>query len=318
MLLVNPKLIDKLNYVLSMTFWILMMANTSAVAQKPVGRFLSDTVKIGLPFQYAFSYRHSATEEVFFPDTTWNFKPFNCVKREFFTTQTDQRGSLDSVIYTLVSFEIDKIQKLSLPVFVLSRRDCTAVYAIPDSVFLKELITGSVNNLQLKTDLRYLHVEQQANYPLILMILLGIILAGSLVYWLFGAFIRRQIRFFQLRRRHADFLRSFQRLQRGIAGKAGISNVEKSVVLWKTYVERLERKPFSSFTTKEIVDNIPDERLADSLRQIDVTIYGGTFSSQTQSSLEVLQELAVRIYRRRRRELSLESRKKEPSMLQES
>ncbi|MFN8354044.1 MAG: hypothetical protein U0Y10_06360 [Spirosomataceae bacterium] len=287
----------------------LWLSVSVAMAQRPNGKFLSDTIKIGYPIQFALSYRHPADQEVFFPDTNWTFRPFDCIKREFFTTQTDQRGSLDSVVYTLVSFEVDKVQQLSLPIFVWSKRDCTAVYSPADSVVLHELISGNPAKLSLKADTHLLHVEQQTNYPLILLVIIGSLLIGVIIFWLFGETIRRQIRFFQLRRRHSDFLRSFQRLQRGIAGKAGIGNVEKSVVLWKKYVERLEQKPFSSFTTKEITDNIPDERLADALRQIDVTIYGGAFSPQTQASLEVLQELAIKIYRHRRRELALESRR---------
>lgn len=289
-------------------FWL--FALPFLFAQKPVGRFLSDSIKIGKPIQYALSFRHDPAWEVFFPDVKFNFQPFEVTGREYFTTQTDQNGSLDSVVYTLVSFEIDKIQRLSLPVYVLSKRDCTAIYATPDSVFLKELIVGALDKLQLKSDTQIIHLDQQINYPLILLVVLVALVVGVLIFWIFGDAIRRQVRIFQLMRRHTEFIRNFQRLGRGITGQSGIENVEKAVVLWKTYVEKLERKPFSSFTTKEIVKNIPDEHLADALREIDITIYGGTFSPKTLSSLAILQEVAVRFYRRKQKLMILEGRKR--------
>ena len=274
----------------------------------PKGKFLSDSVKVGLPVQYALSYRHKATADVFFPDSAYNFTPFEMVKREYFNTVTDQHGSLDSVIYTLISFEVTPIQELSLPVYVRAKRDCTRVFAPMDYVILSSIIKPNVNidTLSLKKDTRFIPIAQQVNFPLIFLIIIGLLLIIGMVFWFFGKPIRRQIRLFNFKRRYDDFRKLFQRLSRGTEdAKRRLENIEKAVVLWKKYIERIENKPFTTFTTKEILDNLKDNRLSDALREIDATVYGGVYSNQTIASLQVLQELAEGLYRERRVEMGL-------------
>ena len=274
----------------------------------PKGKFLSDSVRIGLPVQYALSYRHKATADVFFPDSAYNFTPFEMVKREYFNTVTDQHGSLDSVIYTLISFEVTPTQELSLPVYVRAKRDCTRVFAPMDYVILSSIIKSNINidTLSLKKDTRLIPIAQQVNFPLIFLIIIGLLLIIGMVFWFFGKPIRRQISLFNFKRRYDDFRKLFQRLSRGTEdAKKRLENIEKAVVLWKKYIERIENKPFTTFTTKEILDNLKDNRLSDALREIDATVYGGVYSNQTIASLQVLQELAEGLYRERRVEMGL-------------
>ena len=274
----------------------------------PKGKFLSDSVKVGLPVQYALSYRHKATADVFFPDSAYNFAPFEMVKREYFNTVTDQNGSLDSVVYTLISFEVTPVQELSLPVYVRAKRDCTRVFAPMDYVVLNSIIKANTNidTLSLKKDTRLIPIAQQVNFPLIFLIIIGLLLIIGMVFWFFGKPIRRQVRLFNFKRRYDDFRKLFQRLSRGTEdAKKRLENIEKAVVLWKKYIERIENKPFTTFTTKEILDNLKDNRLSDALREIDATVYGGVYSNKTIASMQVLQELAEGLYRERRVELGV-------------
>ena len=280
-----------------------------ANGQLPTGRFLSDSLKLGEPVVYALSYRHAAAADVFFPDSTHDFTPFELLARRYFTTRTGARGSLDSVVYTLVSFQIEPIQRLSLPVYRYNGRDCTAVYARPDSVVWRQLIRQNPRGLPLRTDEGVRPLTPQFNYPYAILIAFGLLLSGSGVYVFFRKSIGRQWRLYQMWRRHADFMRAFQRLSRSINARTGLGNVEKATVLWKKYLERLERRPVTSLTTRELIGAFPDPLLPNALRQVDATVYGGVFSSQIQSSLQVLRELAVRRYRHRRREALLEGRK---------
>ena len=292
---------------------LLLIITQKTIAQipswtPPKGKFLSDSVRVGLPVQYALSYRHKATADVFFPDSAYNFSPFEMVKREYFNTVTDQHGSLDSVIYTLISFEVTPIQELSLPVYVRAKRDCTRVFAPMDYVILSSIIKPNVNidTLSLKKDTRFIPIAQQVNFPLIFLIIIGLLLIIGMVFWFFGKPIRRQIRLFNFKRRYDDFRKLFQRLSRGTEdAKRRLENIEKAVVLWKKYIERIENKPFTTFTTKEILDNLKDNRLSDALREIDATVYGGVYSNQTIASLQVLQELAEGLYHERRIEMGL-------------
>jgi hypothetical protein len=292
---------------------LLLIITQKTIAQipswtPPKGKFLSDSVKVGLPVKYALSYRHKATADVFFPDSAYNFAPFEMVDREYFNTVTDQNGSLDSVVYTLITFEVTPVQELSLPIYVRAKRDCTRVFAPMDYVVLNSIINPNANidTLTLKKDTRLIPIAQQVNFPLIFLIIMGLLLLAGMVFWFFGKPIRRQVRLFNFRRRYDDFRKLFQRLSRGTEdAKKRLENIEKAVVLWKKYIERIENKPFTTFTTKEILDNLKDNRLSDALREIDATVYGGVYSSKTIASLQVLQELAEGLYRERRMEMGI-------------
>jgi hypothetical protein len=295
--------------------WLLVLAPGRVAAQRPRGQFLQDSVQIGKPLQYALRFGHRSDLDVFFPDSTFDFFPFELVERVYFPTQTGPQGSVDSVVYTLVSFEIAPVQRLSLPVFVRAEGDCTAVWSVPDSVQRRALIPNPAQARRLRTtrlrvDTRWQPVREQVNYPLLLGILLGFLIGAGLLYGAFGKPIRRWLRMLQLRRRYLEFSRNFQRLSRGISGrKQDLARAERAVVLWKRYVERLERRPVSTFTTRELIDYFPDNpQLAEALRETDAVVYGGVFSPRTSPALQTLRELARQRYRQRRREIAQEGR----------
>ena len=274
----------------------------------PKGKFLSDSIKVGLPVKYALSYRHKATVDIFFPDSSYNFAPFELENRAYFPTITDQNGSLDSVVYTLISFEVSPMQELSLPVFVRAKQDCTRVFAPMDKVILESIISteSDIDTMSLKKDTHLIPIKQQVNVPLILLVFIALSVLAALIFWFFGKPIRRQIQLFNFKRRYDDFQKLFQRLSRGTDdAQKRLENIEKAVVLWKKYIERLENKPFTTFTTKEILDNLDDNRLSDALREIDATVYGGVYSNKTIASLRILQELAEGLYLEHRQELAL-------------
>lgn len=271
------------------------------IGQKPQGKFIADSVEIGKPIDFVLSYRHLPTAEIFFPDTTYNFHPFELVRRNYFPTQTDSRGSVDSVVYTLVTFDIDKVQKLSLPVYVFNEQDCTAVYSSIDSVYLREMIKGSLDSLSLKTDTKFLHIEPQVNYPKLLGYILGIVAFVGLIYLFFGKFIRKQYQLFLFSRRHNEFVSNYKKL---VKGSLDDKNISKAVVLWKKHLEWLEKRPYTSYTTKEIIARLPNESLEEALKDVDTAIYGGILSTQMPFAMNVLLNTAVELYKKRREEIS--------------
>jgi len=273
----------------------------SSYAQKPVGSFQTDSIEIGRPIDYTLSYRHSPSAEVFFPDTTYNFYPFEIVRRNIFPTSTTNNVSTDSVVYTLITFDITKNQKLGLPIYLLSNRDCTAVYALADSVFLKEMIKTSLDSLQLKTDTKLLPLSQQVNYPKILTYLLGLLGIVLVIYAFFGRFIRKQYTLFLFGRRHKDFQTNYKKFTRSTLDDVTIG---KALVLWKKHLEWLEKRPYTSYTTKEIVSRLPSERLEEALREVDSAIYGGILSTQMPLAMSILLEKATELYKKRREELA--------------
>ncbi|MCU0353229.1 MAG: hypothetical protein MUD08_05730 [Cytophagales bacterium] len=270
---------------------------------KPHGAFLSDSVKIGLPVQYTLSLRHPPDIQVVFPDSGYRFGPFEWVGKRYFPTRTDARGSMDSVVYTFTTFNIDSVQRLRLPVFIARQRDCTAVYTDTDSLLVRQLISRSPKFMVPRTNIDYVPVLQTLDYQLILLIAGVSVLFVLLLYALFGRRIKRQYRLYRLWRGHRSFVSNYEKLRRRVRTQKEPVAVENTVILWKRYMEGLHEKPYTSYTTKEITEVIDQPNLADSLQTADRAIYGNTMPDEIYGALRNLQAIAEHFYKRRRTEV---------------
>ena len=287
----------------------------SEFAQPPpqpmlTGRFLTDSIDIGRPFQYALTYRHPPTLDLLFPDTATQFVPYRVEKVALFTTRTTGAGfdavSVDSAVYTLLSFETDSVQMLRVPIRLINALDCTDVFTQTDTVFLRSQLRPApatptdYASLTLATETTLAPLQQQFNYPVLGLFAAGLALVVGLLYGLFGRTIRRQWRLYRLKQRHRQFLRAFNRLSRGINATNAADVANQAVISWKTYLEQIEERRYSSLTTSEITERVNDERVANALREADRMIYGGAFSAQSAGSLRVLSDVATQRYHRRR------------------
>lgn len=265
------------------------------------GTFLSDSVKIGKPIRYALTLRHSSRIEVVFPDSAYPFSPFEYVGKQFFPTHTDLKGlSVDSVVYTLTTFSIDSVQPLSVPVYVVGKGDCTRIYTEADTVILHQLIRQSPGQLPLKVNTAYVRVPQQTNYLFVAVLGGAIMFFGLLVYSLFGKRIGKRYKLFRMGRHHRGFMGAYEKLIRRGRQQADVATVENAVVLWKEYMEWLEEKPFSTYTTKEITELIPDSTLAEALQDTDRVIYAKMPSETSFRSMRTLEYIAARRYREKK------------------
>ncbi len=253
-----------------------------ATAQEIVvrGRFLTDTVKIGEQVRYALSTHHTSSQSVVFPDSTYSFAPFEIQDKIYFPTRTRNNISYDSAVYTLSTFEIDSLQSLALPVYLIHPHDCTAVYALPDTVVLKQLV-GSIppsvaaKDLPLKTNADYLNVKWLLNYPLLL-IIGGIFIFVLIVTWIiFGKRIRKYFALRRLTKNHFAFLDRFNRNMEKMRKEGSSVAAESILVIWKKYMEGLVSRPYTKLTTKEILRLVRDEKLRAALQRIDRMVYAG-------------------------------------------
>jgi hypothetical protein len=289
--------------------------STPAIAQnpaawqgtRPTGRFLTDSIKIGFPVQYSLSLKHPADMEVIFPDSTYAYAPFEWISKTYFPTRTNELGSLDSVVYTFTSFDLSAVQRLALPIYIISQNDCTAVFAEPDSIYLRSLLPAKPDTLVAKANLDYTPVKLYYNYGYTILIIVGIVLALFLINLAFGKRIRRQIKLYSISREHSQFRSTFDKLTRNIQAGNAVNNVENAVILWKNYMESLEDKPFSTYTTKEIIEVIPNEQLAAALQHTDRIIYGQMASDESVRYTRILAYVAKRSYIEKR--VSIEKQK---------
>ncbi len=252
-----------------------------AVAQalKPTGYFQSDSLQIGEPVTYILTFRYPKDLEVVFPGEEDAYTPFEYLDRQFVPTHTDSLYSFDSVAYQLTTFELDTIQRLALPVYVISndekgQTDSTAIYAEVDSVFLKRLITQTPDSLDLKANTNYRFINLQFNYPYLLVAIGALVLLLALIFVLFGKRIKQQWQVYRLKKDNKKFHEQFQKAMSVLKSTPDRRHMEEVLIIWKKYMEKLDQAPYTKMTTKEIVHLPSGELLQEDLRTIDRGIYG--------------------------------------------
>jgi len=251
---------------------------SSAQEVKVRGHFSADSIQIGKPISYYLSARYPEKKTVLFPDSSFSFAPFEFQKKNYVPTVTKDGFSYDSVIYTLTTFEIDSLQLLSLPVFVVEEQDCTLVSAITDTVFFDKVVENLADSTQLakiplKTNTNYWSVSWLLNYPL-LSIIGGIIIVLLVIAWLiFGRRIRQYYQRKRLEKKHRSFVETFTQWVERSETDGAAKSTETALFIWKNYVEDLIGRPYTKFTTKEISTYESDPLLIESLWAIDRVIY---------------------------------------------
>ena len=262
--------------------FFLIIISLSGYSQdvKVRGQFLVDSIKIGQPFPFALSAEYPWENNILFPDSTYNFAPFEYVAKQYFPTLTIDGISHDSTIYYLNSFEIDSLQWLKLPVYVIQQKDCTEVWTQERMVWLQHLVTINTDSLQaanlpLKVDAYYVPVDWLFNYP-VASIGGGSVLVILLVCWiLFGKRIRRYFKVRSMKRTFERYLQTFNTSVESLKESGTIPQAEKTLVIWKKYLETLEDKPFTKYTSKEILQVINDANLSSPLKTVDRFLYAG-------------------------------------------
>jgi hypothetical protein len=261
------------------------------------GQFHADSIKIGEPIPYSLTARYPRNADVLFPDSLFSFAPFEFQKKKFFTTRTKDSTSYDSVVYYLSTFEIDSVQKLSLPVYIIHPQDCTKSFAASDSILIRRLVKKmpdslSLAKLPLKMTVAYQPVSWVMNYPLLLLISGILLVAVVASFLIFGGRIRRYFIVRKLQKNHLAFLDRFNSFADQLRAGLSSTKAEEAVLTWKKYMEDLAAKPFTKYTSREIVQQEADENLGSALRSIDRFIYGGLkdYSDESISTLRAYSE----------------------------
>lgn len=267
------------------------------------GNFLKDSVAIGLSVQYKLKITYPSHQQILFPDSAYNYAPFEFVKRYYYPTQSQDSLSTDSVVYNLTTFEIDKIQTLQLPIYIIQDQDCTLVWAETDTVFLQELVQGAVEELSPQKIVNYQEVPHYFNYPLIISVLVVILIVLLVLWGILGGRIRQVYALFQSRTRHAVFLKDFARLSSRAINAESTASLERAIGLWKKHLEYFENAPYSTYTSTEIKELIPDEQLALALKNIDRAIYGKEFSEKLEKDLLILRSFSIDRFEKKQEEL---------------
>ena len=279
-------------YKIFIPVFFLLALSTNAQEIAPRGKFFSDSIKVGMPVDFSLAVSYPKELDVVFPDSSFSFAPFEFEAKRFFPTKTDSVYSYDSAIYTLVSFEVDSVQYLRLPVFLVTPGDSIVFYSQTEAVTLSHVVkeipdTVSVENMPLKESSEYLPVTFQFNYPYLIIGIIILLILVFLTILIFGKRIRKWWKLRQMTKQYDLFCQQY-----GTVVERDTEPAIKSadaVATWKRYMEKLTGYPYTKLTTREIYSHSGDERLQNALRNLDKVIYSG--QKPTGSQLEAYDEL---------------------------
>jgi hypothetical protein len=266
-------------YKVFIAIFLLFPLSQQAQNISPKGQFLSDSIKVGLPVSYTLAVKYPRQLDIVFPDSTFDFTPFEYEDKIYFPTKTDSLYSYDSVVYTFVTFEIDTIQHMRLPVYIVSGGDSIPVFTSTDSVILQHVVkeipdTAQAENLPLKESTDYLPLALQFNYPYLIIGIIITVIIVLLVIIIFGKRIKKWWKLRKMKKQYSAFQSKYNKIVHDDQLTAE-ERATRAITIWKKYMQQLTGYPYTTLTTKEIYNYAHNEQLQSALRQLDKLIYSG-------------------------------------------
>lgn len=260
----------------------------------PNGFFFQDSMKVGEEIPYVLTIKYPDDQNIIFPDTSYNYSPFELVGKDYSNTVSANGFSTDSVVYILRTFDLSPLQAFQLPVYIINESDSVEVMAQQDTIYLNEIEIAPQDPLKETTAYREVALQFNTTYLMIGIIIFVVILGVVLV--IYGDQIKRKIKLYRLRKQHEKFLSTYGSFINQSNGTDPGSKAEKTLNYWKSYMEKLEKIPFSKLTTKEVSRLIEDKNLVSTLKIMDRNIYGRHNSEEIQENLRSLEDIANKRY----------------------
>ncbi|TAH26273.1 MAG: hypothetical protein EAZ07_04325 [Cytophagales bacterium] len=271
--------------------------------QKVSSTFQKDTIFIGEEVKYTLSYFHPSNYQVIFPDSNYNYYPFEIIRKRTFNSSSTNDWTLDSVVYYLRTFSIDSNQSLSLPIILLNQNgDTTIIKSNISSVVLKRAFKPSQSSPQLLPDTAIIDLPAKFNYPYFLIFGLGNFVLIFFLLYLFRKSIIKRYKLFVLRKNHINFTKNFEKLEKNILLNKDLIELEVLVAEWKKYLSKLEESPINTYTTTEIISSFRNQELGNTLQYLDKCIYGNTTDINFQQPILVLKRFSVQQFQKKRKE----------------
>jgi hypothetical protein len=241
--------------------------------------FIEDSLYIGKPVRFYLTARYPQELNMVFPDSSHTYTPFEFESKDYFPTDTEDGISYDSVIYHVSTFEIDRTQYLSLPVFQVNEKDSVVFQSEKDTILVTQLVNFSVDTiaidkLPMKLSVAYHDVPGQFNWPIFTIVAASILVIAVVVWFVFGKRIRKYFRIKSMLEAHRKFVESYTREVTNLRQAFSAVTTETALAHWKLYMEQLEARPYTKLTTREARNFFQDETLIRSLQTIDGAIYG--------------------------------------------
>lgn len=259
------------------------------------GYFKEDSIKLGMPTPYVLIASYRSEVDIVFPDSLFNFEPYELENKWYTPTRTFKGISYDSAIYYLTSFEIDSVQYFNMPVFQLVSGDSLTYNTSTDSIFFQHVVTEipdsvTAESIPLKENTTYKRVKLAFNYPYLIIGVAIVAILLIIITLVFGKSIRRSLILRRLNKGHQQFIAYFDSILN--SSKSDKEKAEAIILSWKRYLEKLENRPYTKSTTKEIIANYKFEQIEGALKGIDMTLYAPDRRAELSQSFQQLKEFS--------------------------
>ena len=212
--------------------------------------FVQDSVNIGDPITLISTLKYPLSIEIVQPDSSYFFNSFDFVKKRVFESISSNNIISDSTIYYLQTFELDSIQSLYLNSYIINDNDSLKISSNNDSITIISLVKEINSKTKANTFLEKLNSIFNSRKFLITS---GIIF--SVLLFVYLIFRKRIKKYFKIKRMKSEtlfFNNEFDKILSNYLETKETKFLENLLLLWKRFMERLSKKPYSSSTTSEL------------------------------------------------------------------
>ena len=273
---------------------------------KVEGNFIEDSIQIGNIVSYNLNVSYPNNIEVLLPDSNYNYSPFEYINKSYSSTINDSIYNYDEVNYKFTSFNLDSIQFLKLPVFIINSKDSLIMYSNTDSIFLMEFIKELSDSLNVKSNTKFSLVDLAIDYTFITKIISFLILFLITFYLLFRKKINKYFKTRITKKEYNIFINKIEKLNDEIQNDFKIEKIELFLLLWKRYNEKVSKYPYSSLTTSEIIHLGIVNDIKENLNSLDNTIYGNKKMNDFKKNFIMLKKHSTKIFNNKLKEINNE------------
>jgi hypothetical protein len=206
-------------------------------------------------------------------------------------------------VYELVSFEIDSIQTLKLPVFRFTGNDTLPIYSNEDQVLFQSTIMENPENFDLKENTEFRFIKDLLDKQKLLILLSVIVFLIVLTIILFGKRIKSKWKIYWLRKAFQKFSMTFDGKLGKIDQEKSAQLIEQAVAFWKDYLSSLEGQSYGTYTSSDFERKLKNPELGRCLREIDRLVYGGYTEEKLKDRLIFLKQFAEDRFEIKRKEV---------------
>ncbi len=252
--------------------------------------FEKDSVKIGDSIILVSILQYPSNIELVQPDSSFSYNSFEFISKSAYSSIKKSNLLYDSTLYFLRTFSLDSIQKISLRAIILNTPDSLQITSNLDSIYLisqvKDLSSSTIDNTI------YNRIKNIFNSQKYILILISITVFLLVLYLVFRKRIKKYFLIKNLKTQFLKFNKQFEILNNNYQKNNGKIELEKLILFWKRYFEKLTTYPFSSSTTTEISQFYKDKDIIKLLNEIDKFLYSNVSELIEIKKISVLKDKA--------------------------